>query len=80
VATPLRFTQEYKDQALSRVPRFGPPIAEVAKSIGVHAPEVPAAADAPTETASLGALLRTRAGCRPEASAADSIHRTYAHY
>jgi transposase len=36
VATRRRFTQEYKDQAVSLVLDSGRPIAEVAKSIGVH--------------------------------------------
>jgi transposase len=36
VATRRRFTQEYKDQAVSLVLDSGRTIAEVAKSIGVH--------------------------------------------
>jgi transposase len=36
VATRRRFTQEYKDQAVSLVLDSGRSIAEVAKSIGVH--------------------------------------------
>jgi transposase-like protein len=36
VATRRRFTQEYKDQAVSLVLDSGRPIAEVARSIGVH--------------------------------------------
>jgi transposase len=36
VATRRRFTQEYKDQAVSLVLNSGRTIAEVAKSIGVH--------------------------------------------
>ena len=36
MATRRRFTQEYKDQAVSLVLNSGRTIAEVAKSIGVH--------------------------------------------
>ena len=36
MATRRRFTQEYRDQAVSLVLDSGRPIAEVAKSIGVH--------------------------------------------
>jgi transposase len=36
VATRRRFTQEYKDQAVSLVLDSGRTVAEVAKSIGVH--------------------------------------------
>jgi transposase len=36
VATRRRFTQEYKDQAVSLVLDSARPIAEVARSIGVH--------------------------------------------
>ena len=36
MATRRRFTQEYKDQAVSLVLDSGRPIVEVARSIGVH--------------------------------------------
>ena len=36
MATRRRFTQEYKDQAVGFVADSGRPIAEVARSIGIH--------------------------------------------